>query len=97
MTEPPASSGRPAPPSAEQLRATFDAPAPLTVGLEEELMLLDPDSLGLVHRALELLERVKGDARFTHEFPASQLEILTAPATRVGDAIGQSAGPRWSG
>ena len=28
---------------ADDLRAPFDAPAPLTVGLEEELMLLDPD------------------------------------------------------
>ena len=28
--------------SAAEIRAAFDAPAPLTVGIEEELMLLDP-------------------------------------------------------
>jgi carboxylate-amine ligase len=67
--------------TAESLRATFDAPAPLTVGIEEELMLLDPRTLDLAPVARELLERVEGDGRFKLELPAAQLEIAS-PAMR---------------
>ena len=38
-------------PTAAELRAAFDAPEPLTLGLEEELMLLDPETLDLLPRA----------------------------------------------
>ena len=75
------------PPTAAELRATFDAPAPLTVGLEEEVMLLDPETLDLAPRAAEVLAALNGDPRFKLEFPAAQLEILTPPAQRVGEAI----------
>ena len=34
----------------ERLRATFDAPAPLTVGIEEEVMLLDSQDAAGVGR-----------------------------------------------
>jgi carboxylate-amine ligase len=61
------------------LHAIFDAPAPFTVGIEEELMLLDPATLDLAPRAAELLARVEGDPRFKLELPAAQLEILSAP------------------
>ena len=37
--------------TAAALRAAFDAPEPLTLGLEEELMLLDPETLDLLPRA----------------------------------------------
>jgi len=37
-----------APPTAAELREAFAAPGGFTVGLEEELMLLDPESLDLV-------------------------------------------------
>jgi carboxylate-amine ligase len=47
---------------ASSLRAIFDAPAPMTVGIEEELMLLDPETLDLAPRARELQERVQGAA-----------------------------------
>jgi carboxylate-amine ligase len=72
--------------TATQLRAAFDAPAPLTVGLEEELMLLDPETLDLLPRALELLDRVAGDARFKPELPAAQLEIVTPPVGSAAEA-----------
>lgn len=62
---------------AASVRATFDAPAPLTVGVEEELMLLDPGTLDLAPLARELLGRVEGDARFKLELPAAQLEIMS--------------------
>ncbi len=78
-------------PTAAALRAAFDAPAPLTVGLEEELMLLDPETLNLSPQARTLLSRLGGDERFKLELPASQLEILTAPAASVGEAADQLA------
>jgi carboxylate-amine ligase len=75
------------PPTAAQLRAAFDSPAPLTIGLEEELMLLHPETLDLEPRALEVLARTEGDPRFKPELPAAQLEIVTPPAASVAEAI----------
>jgi carboxylate-amine ligase len=75
-----------APLTAAQLRAAFDSPAPLTIGLEEELMLLDPGTLDLLPRALDVLERTAGDPRFKPELPAAQLEIAVPPAASVPEA-----------
>jgi glutamate---cysteine ligase / carboxylate-amine ligase len=75
------------PPSADALRARFDAAPEFQVGLEEEVMLLDPGTLELAPRASEILARLDGDERFKLELPASQLEILTAPQATVPDAI----------
>lgn len=47
---------------ADSIRAIFDAPAPLTVGFEEELMLLDPETLDLAPRARELLAEAQAPA-----------------------------------
>jgi carboxylate-amine ligase len=76
------------------LRAAFDVPAAMTVGIEEELMLLDPATLDLAPRAAEVLERVGGDARFKPELPAAQLELTLAPAATVGEATAALAGAR---
>jgi glutamate---cysteine ligase / carboxylate-amine ligase len=82
----------PAPaPSAESLRAAFDAAPALTVGLEEELMLLDPYTGDLSAVAGELLARVAGDRRFKLELPAAQLEILTQPRKTVSEAAAELA------
>ena len=70
------------------LRAAFDTVAPMTVGLEEELMLLDPETLDLAPRAQEVLARVEGDSRFKPEMPAAQLEIVLPPVATVGEAAG---------
>jgi carboxylate-amine ligase len=67
------------PPSADALRAAFDDAPRFTVGIEEEIMLLDPDTLELAPRAPEVLPRLDGDPRFKPELPASQIEIATAP------------------
>jgi len=80
--------------TAERLRATFEAPAPLTVGIEEELMLLDPATLDLAPVAVEVLERLAGDPRFKPELPAAQIELLTRPAATVPEAVAQLAGGR---
>jgi carboxylate-amine ligase len=84
----------PTPTTAAELRATFDDAAPLTIGLEEELMLLDPETLDLAPRALEVLARTGEDPRFKPELPAAQLEIVTAPHTGVPAAIAEVAGGR---
>jgi carboxylate-amine ligase len=65
----------------DAVRAIFDADAPLTVGIEEELMLLDPETLDLAPLAQEVLERTAGDGRFKMELPKAQLEIAS-PAMR---------------
>jgi carboxylate-amine ligase len=72
----------------DTVAATFDAAPSLTVGIEEELMLLDPDSGDLVPRSRDVLDLLDGDARFKVELPAAQLEIVTPPRTSVGEAIG---------
>jgi carboxylate-amine ligase len=72
--------------TAESLRATFDAPAPFTVGIEEELMLLDPETLDLTPKARQLFERVEGDGRFKLELPAAQFEIMSPPLQSAADA-----------
>jgi glutamate---cysteine ligase / carboxylate-amine ligase len=68
------------------LRVAFEAAGPMTVGVEEELMLLDAETLDLAPRAAEVLERVRGDPRFKPELPAAQLEIVLPPASTVGEA-----------
>jgi glutamate---cysteine ligase / carboxylate-amine ligase len=73
-------------PGAANLRAAFEADAPMTVGVEEELMVLDPETLDLAPRAHAVLERVEGDPRFKPELPAAQLEIALAPALTVEEA-----------
>jgi carboxylate-amine ligase len=72
---------------AAELRAAFDAAPPLTIGLEEEVMLLDPESLELADRAPAVLERLDGDGRFKLEFPASQLELITPPLESVPASV----------
>jgi glutamate---cysteine ligase / carboxylate-amine ligase len=80
-------------PTAADLRAAFDAPEPLTLGLEEELMLLDPATLDLLPRAADVVERA-GDARFKLEMPAAQLELSLPPARSVPEAIAGLAAAR---
>jgi carboxylate-amine ligase len=87
----PAASGEPAFVSApsvsalDALRAAFAPDRPCTVGVEEELMLLHPETLDLEPRALDVLARRPDDARFTRELPAAQLEIALPPAATVGE------------
>ena len=81
-------------PSAERLRGILDRAGGLTVGIEEELMVLDAGTLDLAPRAHELLEALDGDSRFKPELPAAQIELVTAPARTVGDAVAQLADGR---
>lgn len=83
------------PPTAADLRARFDAASAYTIGLEDEVLVLDPDTFELSPRAPEVLARLEDDPRFKLELPASQLEIVVEPAGTVADAAGAlSAGRR---
>lgn len=76
----------PQPPSADELRAAFDDAQQFTLGIEEELLLLDPETLELVPRAVEVLSLVDDDERFKFELPASQIEIVIGPCRSAGEA-----------
>jgi carboxylate-amine ligase len=80
--------------TAGSLRAPFERHGPMTVGLEEELMLLDPATLDLAAAARDALAAVADDPRFKLELPASQIEILSAPCATVGEAAAQLAAGR---
>jgi carboxylate-amine ligase len=55
----------------------LDERSSLTVGLEEELMLLDPDTLELAPAAGAVLELLGPDERFGHELREGQIELRT--------------------
>ncbi len=82
------------PPEPDRLRATFDAPAGMTVGVEEELMLLDPDTLDLAPVAPEVLARVGDDPRIKGELPSAQIELITEPAATAAAAEEQLCATR---
>ena len=73
-------------PDEADLRAAFEAPSPLTVGVEEEVMLLDPRTLDLAPCAEQALHALGGDPRFRRELPAAQLEIVLRPTATAGQA-----------
>jgi glutamate---cysteine ligase / carboxylate-amine ligase len=59
-------------------RPFADHASDLTVGVEEEFMLLDPVTLDLLPASAQLIAATGGDARYHEELPASQIE-LTSP------------------
>src|SRR5918997_5765699 len=67
-------------------REAFESPRPCTVGVEEELMLLHPQTLDLEPCARRALEALDGDARFKLELPAAQLESISPPSSTVAEA-----------
>jgi carboxylate-amine ligase len=75
--------------SAAALRTAFDGTEPLTIGLEEEVMLLDPVTLDLCDAATAI---AGGGLKL--ELPASQVEIATVPARTVAEAVAQLAAGR---
>jgi carboxylate-amine ligase len=81
-------------PDADRLREIFDGATSFTVGLEEEAMLLDAESLALLPRATEVLERLGGDPRYKLELPASQVEIVLPPSRTVAESAAALAAAR---
>lgn len=87
--EPPAWAATPSR-TADEYRAAFDREHDeLTVGIEEEVMLLDPASVELAPAVEEALVLVNGDERFKRELRQAQLEIVTPPAPD-GPAAGEA-------
>lgn len=70
-------------PRSTTVRDAFDDIEPLTVGIEEEAMLLDRGTLEPLPRAHDVLARLDGDHRFKPELPAAQLEIVLPPTRTV--------------
>jgi len=81
-------------PTAHELRTAFERHAGVTIGLEEELMLLDAETLDLAPHAPAVIDALAHDARFKLEMPAAQLEIVTAPHASVADAVAELATAR---
>jgi carboxylate-amine ligase len=81
-------------PDAAELRRRFDQAGGLTVGIEEETMLLDPETLDLAPVSSEALRLLGGDPRFKAELPAAQLEIVISPQGSAPAAIAQLAAAR---
>jgi carboxylate-amine ligase len=79
---------------ADELRARFDAVTPLTVGVEEELLLLDAETYAPLPLAAEVIARCEGDPRFKLELPAAQLEIVLPPSPTVAQAAAALADAR---
>jgi carboxylate-amine ligase len=76
-------------PDAAALRVAFQRDRAVSVGLEEELMLLDPETLDLAPCAPALLAMLVGDERFKAELPAAQLEIVGRPSATVPGAAAE--------
>ena len=74
-------------PTLEAVLAVFDdAEIPYTVGLEEELTVVERDTLEPAPAAGELLRRLPYDGQFRPEQYASQLELVTRVAATAADA-----------
>ncbi len=88
MADDPAQAAPAAAAAHEAARAAFETHRQeLTVGVEEELMLLDPRTLDLAPLSAELLRATRGDRRFGPELPAAQIEIVS-PVCRDAGAVG---------
>ena len=79
---------------AAALRRRFDEVGGFTVGVEEEMWLLDPETLDLAPVAANVLASLASDRRFAPELPAAQLEIVTTPTASAADAVEQLARSR---
>jgi glutamate---cysteine ligase / carboxylate-amine ligase len=75
---------------AASLRRVFDGGGPaFTVGIEEELMTLDPKTLDLAPFAAHVIHAAGPDSPLKSELPAAQLETTTAPCATVRDAAAE--------
>lgn len=82
----PISCWTPADGSVNAFRARFDGAAlSLTVGAEEELMLVDPRNGRLAGGIEEVLRRTDGDSRFRAELRATQVEVVTRTCLSAAD------------
>ena len=76
------------------LRRRFDHAPALTVGVEEEVILLDPRTFLPTDSVEDVLARMGGDPRFKPELRCAQLELVTPPASTVADVARELAAAR---
>jgi len=88
LAQPPAWLDAP-PVTLAEWHAAFDHAVPFTVGVEHELMLVDPTSLDLAPAAHEVLASLADDDRFSPELRAEQIEIVTPVCPSAADACRQ--------
>ena len=74
------------PVDAEAIRQRFDATDAGTIGLEEEILILDRETLMPVARAGDVVE-VAGDPLVKVEMPSCQIEIISRPRHSALDAV----------
>jgi carboxylate-amine ligase len=67
-------------------QTAFDHTLSYTIGVEEELMLVDPVSFDLAPAVDRVLALVDRDARYTRELRSAQLEIVTPVCASAADA-----------
>ena len=87
---PPSITGRDGTAAASVLDHRFGSSDPFTLGVEEEYMLLDPESFDLVQHIETVLEAVEGDEladRITAELMQSVLEIATPVCRTAADVM----------
>jgi carboxylate-amine ligase len=77
-------------------RELFDATRDLTLGVEEELMLLDPDTLDLLPEAERAVAAMGEHGGVRTELPAAQVEIVTRVHESIPAAIGAVTSTRRS-
>ncbi|HZC14437.1 MAG TPA: glutamate-cysteine ligase family protein, partial [Thermoleophilaceae bacterium] len=81
--------------SPKELRRTehaFGTGKPFTVGLEEELLLIDPDTLQLAHVADRIVPAVElPEGRVDHEAFLAEIELRSSPLASVGEAVAELA------
>jgi carboxylate-amine ligase len=78
---------------AQAWRAQYEAGQDFTLGLEEELILLDPETLVPLPEAPRAVDELGGGGRFRTEMPASQIEQVTGVHGSLPDALEEL----WSG
>ena len=72
--------------TAEGWRALLDGVADHTIGVEEELMLLDPDTLDLLPAAARVRAELGDRVSLRTELPAAQVETASPVCATIGEA-----------
>jgi len=79
----------------ERIERAFDAhETSFTIGVEEELMLVDPERFDLAPAIEEVLPLLDGDGRFASELRSAQIEIITPVCLSASAACRQLADAR---
>ena len=75
------------PMDAESWRAQYDAGQDFTLGLEEDRILLDPETLEPLPEAPRAVSELGGGGRFRTEMPSAQIEQVTGVCGSLLDAV----------